>query len=282
MRALAILGPNTAERDVVPFRLSGVEMAISDHVAQADAVLVFGGDGTVHRHLAELQQTQTPLLVTPAGSGTDFARALGLGTSSLALAAWKRFVAGGGNVRAIDLGVIAAAAAEPRSFCCVAGAGLDADANRRANALPRWLRSHGGYLLAAAFSLLAYRRFHARLRAESAQGEVLLDFAEAAALVAMANAPSYGGGLRIAPAARLDDGKLELVFLRARNRFLLAWKARKLRTGEHIGLPEVEYARFARLALDCDPARDVYADGELVGRTPITVWVAPRALRVIA
>ncbi len=314
MRALALLGPTATDDDVAPFRLPGVELDIAQHVGTADAALVFGGDGTVHRHLPALNQTQTPLLVVPAGSGNDFARALGLRSAAQALETWRGFVAGKIQPHSVDLGTIVSSVASepvvaraPRSradrgdetsragespastqastpshlFCCVGGAGLDADANRRANAQPRWLRAHGGYLLAIAQAFLALRRTRARVVAVSVEGETLLDFEEPAALVAFANAPSYGGGLRIAPAARLDDGKLELVFVRARNRFVLAWKARKLRTGEHIGLPEIEYARIARMTLACDPPREVYADGEYVGRTPIEVSVLPRALRVI-
>src|SRR4051812_4728734 len=106
MRAIAILGPEGTERDVAPFRLSGVDVAIAERVTRADAALVFGGDGSVHRHLAALRETQVPLLVVPSGSGNDFARALGLRTPAQALEAWKAFVAGTLAPRAIDLGVI--------------------------------------------------------------------------------------------------------------------------------------------------------------------------------
>ena len=84
------------------------------------------------------------------GSGNDFARALGLPTVAASLAAWQRFCSGGGNVRDVDLGVIRSDSAlsegghapqvETRNpkletfFCCIAGLGVDADANRRANA----------------------------------------------------------------------------------------------------------------------------------------------------
>src|SRR5205085_11920925 len=134
--------------------LPDVSLTLVDEVSAADAALVFGGDGTVHRHLPELHATQTPLLVVPSGSGNDFARALGLRSRADALAAWRKFLAGEVRPRAIDLGVVTSAAQPDAThlFCCVGGAGLDAEANRLANAMPRWLRARGGYLLAVALA----------------------------------------------------------------------------------------------------------------------------------
>src|SRR5215469_10047277 len=104
MRAAAILGPGNLARPVAAFqRLAGVEW--TSLIEQADAAVIFGGDGTVHRHLSELVELEIPVLVVPCGSGNDFARALGVRRMRDAVAAWKRFASGDG-VRAIDLGVI--------------------------------------------------------------------------------------------------------------------------------------------------------------------------------
>ncbi|MFZ1142321.1 MAG: diacylglycerol kinase family protein, partial [Candidatus Sulfotelmatobacter sp.] len=69
---------------------------------QADVVLLFGGDGTVHRHLGQLVRLGLPVLIVPAGSGNDFARALGLRRVRDSRTAWQKFCEGTGNVRAID------------------------------------------------------------------------------------------------------------------------------------------------------------------------------------
>ena len=61
---------------------------------QADVILLFGGDGTVHRHLGQLVRLGLPVLVVPAGSGNDFARALGLRRVRDSLAAWRKFCGG--------------------------------------------------------------------------------------------------------------------------------------------------------------------------------------------
>ena len=109
MRVAAILGPGASPEDLRTFQenssatwLTGVPRNTGD----ADAVLIFGGDGTVHRYLRDLVRLRLPVLVVPCGSGNDFARALGLRKVRDSLAAWRRFLADGSNVRAIDLGVI--------------------------------------------------------------------------------------------------------------------------------------------------------------------------------
>jgi diacylglycerol kinase (ATP) len=138
MIAAALLHPDVSPKVVDRFRGSGVELKVQDTLensANCSAALIFGGDGTVHRHLAQLHQHKTPMLVIPAGSGNDFAKALGIRSVDIALRAWKQFCSDGKNVKEIDLGVIRAGSQETL-FCCVAGVGMDAEANARANRMP--------------------------------------------------------------------------------------------------------------------------------------------------
>ena len=287
MRAVALLGLTSTEKDVAGFRLPGVEIEISQRPEAADAALIFGGDGTVHRHLDALHASQVPTLVVPTGSGNDFAHAVGIRSVDGALGAWKKFVAGQGSVRQIDLGCIepAGPGGEPSStqqlFCCIGGVGLDADANRRANTMPRWLRSRGGYMLAAAMAIMGKQRTHMRAHAVSAAGEPLLDADELAEMVVFANASSYGDGLMIAPGAKLDDGKLDLIYVRRSSRLRLLRIAPTVLRGTHIGLPEVWFARAAEVRVESNPPRMIYADGEPICQTPVKVSVVPKALRVI-
>jgi len=81
MRAAAILGLGCSAKNLKPFQTDEtIEWRIGMPAAadQADIVLLFGGDGTIHRHLSQLVKLGLPVLVVPAGSGNDFARALGL------------------------------------------------------------------------------------------------------------------------------------------------------------------------------------------------------------
>ena len=286
MRAVAILGPGVSPEYLALF--SGPACQIIGHkrgetVPSADAAIILGGDGTVHHYLRDLSRLKIPVLMVPRGSGNDFARALGLRTEADALAAWNRFLATGRS-REIDLGIIAPLgdlSVSPRLFCNVAGAGLDSEANRRANAMPRWLRGRGGYVLGA---LAAIRSFSATRFVIEAQQVSSPDrhIDEPGLMAAFANGPSYGGGLRIAPAADFTDAQLDVCFVRPAGRVRLVRLLRKVSSGRHLGLPEVEYFKAARLRVETETPLAVYADGEFVCRTPIEVSVVPGALRVIA
>lgn len=283
MRAVAILGPNAVDGELRPFRECGVPIAIADSPQNADAVVILGGDGTIHRQLPRLARSGIPMLPVPYGSGNDFARALGLRRPADALAAWRKFTAGGGNVRDADLGVIRSQT-KPRStmyFCCVGGAGVDAEANRRANAMPAWLRGHGGYVLAALAAIAGFRPCEFRVAAEGA--EAPLDaFAGRAWMVAFANASAYGAGMKIAPRALPDDGRLDLCVIGDASRARLVRCLHRVYSGRHIEMPEVTYYQAERVHIETAVSLDVYADGEYVCRTPIEVSVERRALRVIA
>src|SRR5271155_5854298 len=113
MRAAAILGLGCSAKNLVPFQIDAVARKIIEWrigmpaaAESADVILLFGGDGTIHRHLSQLVKLGLPVLVVPAGSGNDFARALGLRRVGDSLAAWRRFCRHRDNLRTIDLGVI--------------------------------------------------------------------------------------------------------------------------------------------------------------------------------
>ncbi len=288
VRATTILGPGKFSGLVAKFkRVSDVEWTSS--LEQADAALVLGGDGTVHRHLSALVERSLPVLVVPCGSGNDFARALGLKSVGDSLKAWRAFVSGGAkNSRAIDLGVITdtaatgtpadeASAPHEHHFCCVAGIGIDSEIARRANRLPKWLRSHGGYALSTPAEFFRFAPFPLKISYDGVDGERF----DPAILAAVANAPAYGGGMKIAPDAKLDDGKLDICIVHAMNAFKMFCLFPTIYFGRHLGFDEVEYAQAEKLRIDTEHPLDVYADGEYVCRTPVEFSVAHNALRVI-
>src|SRR6476646_3429167 len=191
MIAAALLHPDVSSKVINRFRSRGGEMNILDHLEQGQnysAALIFGGDGTVHRHLAQLHQHKTPTLVVPTGSGNDFTKGLGIRSVEIALRAWQQFCSDGKNVKEIDLGVIKFGNQETL-FCCVAGVGMDADANARANRMPPWLKSRGGYVLAALQSLIAFKPAAMNIMAEGRE------IRRSAFFIAVGNALSYGGGM---------------------------------------------------------------------------------------
>src|SRR5712691_1862054 len=293
MRAAAIFGLGCSPKNLKPFQIDeSIDWRIGMPAAadHADIILLFGGDGTVHRHLSQLVNLGLPVLVVPAGSGNDFARALGLRRMRNSLAAWRRFCAHRDNVRAIDLGVItplqdAGGAPAPhesqRYFCSVAGVGLDGEVARRANGLPRWLRGHGGYALTLAPTIFQFAPLPMKILTPAEAGGWATRSDQPTILAAFANTSTYGGGMKIAPRARMDDGRLDVCVVGSVDPFMLFCKFPTVYLGRHLNIREVEYFQASRLRVETETPLDVYADGEFVYRTPVEVSVQCGALKVL-
>ena len=182
-------------------------------------------------------------------------------------------------MRAIDLGTITPLAGESgaRYFCTVGGVGLDSEVARRANALPRWLRGNGGYALSLIQALSGYApaRMTISARERAANPPAPTFFA------AFANAPAYGGGMKIAPRAQMDDGRLDVCILREVSKLKLLTLFPSVYFGRHVDVREIEYFQTEKLTVEAERTMEVYADGEFVSRTPVKVGILRRALPVI-
>ena len=251
MRAAAILGLGSTPRDLQPFQVANTEWSIGLPASAEglDAILVFGGDGTVHRHLRALVNLQLPVLVVPAGSGNDFARALGQLRVRDSLALWRKFSPGASPLRSVDLGTIqplgseSGLMSEAIYFSCAAGVGLDGEIARRANELPRWLRAHGGYALRLPGGLLKFRSFALKLETQLHEPTPPAFTGPDPRVVAavFANTPVYGGGMRIAPKAHMDDGLLDVCLIRDIPKLKLLSVFPSVYFGRHLGIREVDY-----------------------------------------
>jgi diacylglycerol kinase (ATP) len=301
MRAAAILGLGCCAKDLKPFQTDETidwRIGMPTAADQADVILLFGGDGTIHRHLSQLVKLGLPVLVVPAGSGNDFARALGLRRVRDSLSAWRRFRQSATNVRLIDLGVVtplkaAGKSPEPHEpardpvpgaqhyFCSVAGVGLDGEVARRANALPRWLRGHGGYALTLAPTIFRFAPFPMRILTHAVAGAWTTRSDQPTILAAFANTSTYGGGMKIAPLAQMDDSLFDVCVIGGVDPFKLACMFPTVYFGRHLRIREVEYFQATRVRVETEVPLDVYADGEYVCRTPVEVTVQSGALRVL-
>lgn len=285
VRAAAILGWGSSTKDLAPFQNnSAVEWMIGlpQSPEQVEAVLLFGGDGTIHRHLRPLVELKLPLLVVPRGSGNDFARALGLKNPRSALKAWNAFVCGGKPASAIDLGVITESRTGSTTyFCCAAGVGLDGEIARRANGLPRWVRGSGGYALSFPGALASFAPFPLKLSSAHEDGSWKLRSDKPTMVAVFANTTHYGGGMKIAPQARFDDGKLDVCVLSDIDRFKLFCLFPTVYFGRHLSVPQFAYFQDTKLRVEPDRPLDVYADGEHVCRTPVEISIQPKTLQVI-
>jgi diacylglycerol kinase (ATP) len=301
MRAAAILGLGCSPQNLKPFQTDGTiewRIGLPGSSDEVDIILLFGGDGTIHRHLSQLVKLALPVLVVPAGSGNDFARALGLRSVRDSLGAWRSFCAGQDNLSAIDLGIIhplgdagGAPVAHALSrnsvlgtqhyFCSVAGVGLDSEVSRRANMLPRWLRGHGGYALTLAPTIFSFAPARMKISAWNEGGDWITRSDQPTILTAFANTAVYGGGMKIAPHARMDDGELDVCVIEGVNPFKLACMFPTVYFGRHLRIREVDYFQAARLRVETETPIEIYADGEYVCRTPAEVRVEPGALKVL-
>jgi diacylglycerol kinase (ATP) len=277
MNVAALLHPDVSPQEVDRFRSVTSDIKISENLddsERSDAALVFGGDGTIHRYLQQLFQHKVPVLIVPRGSGNDFAKALGIFNEKIALRAWRQFCATGSNVREIDVGVIHKDGTETL-FCCIAGAGMDSDANARANRMPVWLRGSAGYLLAALQSAACFKPAGFHVAGDN------FDVQRSALFVAVGNAHRYGKGIKITPGAVLDDGFLDVCLVARMNRLKLLSVLPTVFFGAHLRFKEVEMFRSRRLRLETDRPLHLYADGEYICRTPVEIGVLPKALKVI-
>jgi diacylglycerol kinase (ATP) len=298
MRAAAVFGLGCSSKNLAPFRIENfIDWSIGMPAAaeQADVILLFGGDGTIHRHLSQLVQLALPVLIVPTGSGNDFARDLGLYRVRDSLAAWRRFCREGDNLRAVDLGVVtplnggSERIGEPslnsplpgRYFAGVAGVGLDSHVARRAGELPRWLRGHGGYAITLLPAIFRFASVPMRIstQKENTGWEVQSD--RPTILAAFGNSTAYGEGMKIAPRALLNDGQLDVCVIADLAPFKLLCMFPTVYFGRHLRLPEVEYLRGTRLRVETELPLDIYADGEYVCQTPAEISVESAALRFI-
>jgi diacylglycerol kinase (ATP) len=274
--AVPVLAADLDVRNVTSPDARSTAAALADVVrAGVDAVVVAGGDGTVNLAVNVVAGTGTPLGIIPAGTGNDIARELGLPLDPVAAArAVVGALLGGERRRADAVRCRLRGGGEIRWFAGVLGAGFDAVVNERAN---RWSWPRGGakYTLAVARELPLFRERRYLLDLDGRQAEAR------AMLVAVANGPAYGGGMRIVPDARFDDGLLDVVVAGPISRFELVRIFPKVFSGRHVDHPRVHVYRAACVRID-SPGITAYADGERFGPLPLLCEAVPGALALLA
>jgi diacylglycerol kinase (ATP) len=256
------------EADSADASLSLARQAVADGV---EALIACGGDGTVHCALQAVYGTSTALGIIPVGTGDDIARALSLPRDDAVAAA---DVIADGRTRTIDYGLIDAADGTRAAFIAVMSAGFDSEVTERANTMS-WPTGASRYLLATLAELVVY---------EPVEFTITVDGATTRAdgrMLAVGNGPSYGGGMYVCPNACVDDGELDLTFLRKASKLSFITTFPKVFKGEHIHHPTVETMRGKSIRVEA-PGQTAYADGERVGPLPVDVQVVPGGLQVFA
>jgi YegS/Rv2252/BmrU family lipid kinase len=230
-----------------------------------EMAVALGGDGLIGAVAGALRGTDGVLGVLPGGRGNDFARVLGIPLDPVAACA----VLSHGSVRALDLGQIGTA-----TFIGIASCGFDSEANRIANRT-RLIRGNLVYTYGGIRALLSWRpaRFQLRIDGEP--------HAFTGYTVAVANSAAYGGGMFLAPGASLTDGLLDVVLIAEQPRLQFLRHLPKVFRGEHVKLPAVSIVRAREVEVDADRRFAVYADGDPIDELPVSISVAPAAVRVM-
>lgn len=237
-----------------------------------DALAVAGGDGMVHLGVNLCAETPVPLAIMPCGTGNDAAMTLGIPIDDAAGAA-ELAVSALSNPLVTDLG-LGVTSSRRFYFFNSASAGFDAIVNKRAN---RWKYPKGPsrYTIAMLYELITFNslKYRAKINGEDRDIDGML--------CAIANGPSYGGGMLVAPEATVHDGFLDLFIVHKITKLELIKVFPKVFTGQHVSHPAVEIIRATEVKLVSEGV-PVYADGEAAGQLPMTVSIAANALRVLA
>lgn len=252
-----------------------------------ETVVALSGDGMIGVVADVLRHVPGAVLgVLPGGRGNDLARVLGIPDDPLAACA----VIAHGVARPMDVGEVGGqreitrrsddlagqAELSGQTFVGIASAGFDSDANRIANQAPAWL---GGlvYAYGALRALASWRpaRFEIELDPPG-ERRVFTGYS-----VAAANSRAYGGGMRLAPDALLDDGLLEIVVIERVNRLRFLANLPKVFAGAHVRLPSVHVFRAAEVRISADRPFALYADGDPIGDLPVSVRAVHGAVSVL-
>ena len=235
--------------------------AAESSAAGFDRVVICGGDGTLNRALRDFDLSRGTLALIPLGSGDDFARVNGIPRD----AGGACEVAASGSVREVDV-----ALANNIRYAGVAGLGFDSEAARFANERVKYIHGSAVYVYATLRVLPKFRP--RRVRIDGRDEEIML--------VVFGNSPQYGGGIKIAPGARLDDGLLDACLVHRTSRFELLKTLPLAYNGAHVRKSFVEMRRAAEFRVESEMPMDVYADGEPLTTTPVHFAIAKQRLKI--
>jgi diacylglycerol kinase (ATP) len=228
-----------------------------------DRVAICGGDGTLHLAIREFDLGRGTLVLIPLGSGDDFARVNGIPRELKAACD----VAVHGNVREVDL-----ATANGLRYAGVAGVGFDSEVARFANERVKRIHGSAAYLYAILRVLPSFKPL--RMKIDGRDEEIMF--------AAFGNSPQYGGGIRIAPTAVLDDGHLDACIVHRATKLQLITTLPLAYTGKHVRKSFVETRRAPHFVVESDAKLDVFADGEPLTTTPVRFAIASEKLKIVS
>ncbi len=249
---------------------SAHDRALAGIASGLDVLAVTGGDGMVNLGVNLCAGTATVLAIVAAGTGNDIARALHLPIQDpLGAAA----VIADGTVRTIDAGRHTDSRGVSHWFAGVLGAGFDSVVNERANTW-LWPRGRMRYNLAIARELPVFKPIPYVIEIDGVRHSTQ------AMLVAVANGPSYGGGMMVCPDASFEDGMFDILVVHRISTIEFLKVFPKVFRGNHLGHPAVQILRGRQVRLEASGIVS-YADGERFAPLPMSCRIVPGALNVL-
>ncbi|MBI5585062.1 MAG: diacylglycerol kinase family lipid kinase [Deltaproteobacteria bacterium] len=247
------------------------ELALRAVTRGAETIGVHGGDGTVNEVINGLIEGAAPLKETaiallPSGTGADLVRSLGISHSPARAAAQAR----SGRLRPVDvcLAEFVDLAGKPcrRYFINVADIGFGGEVVRYVNSHSKRLGGRISFLLGLVATLFRYSNKRLRVSLDEQP-----PFEVQANAVVIANGRYFGGGMRVAPSARVDDGRLEVVVVGDVTKAEVLTNIPRLYRGTLAGHPKVQTFQAGKVLLESAEEVLIDLDGELVGRLPVRI-----------
>jgi YegS/Rv2252/BmrU family lipid kinase len=242
----------------------GVELALRA-VELGEVPVVVSGDGLLGAVGGAMAGADTPLGLIPGGRGNDLARALGIPSDPVEAVE----VVLAGHSRTIDVGE-----ANGKRFLGIASVGFDSECNRIANET-HFLRGNLVYAYSMPRTLIGWKPARFTI-ADGGERKRISGY-----FVAVANNSVYGGGMYIAPDAKLDDGEFDVVSIGEGGKLRFLWGLRDVFKGTHLEKDEVDVFRTSRLDIDASRPFPVYADGDHLTDLPVSLRVLPRCLSIL-
>ncbi|QNG60877.1 diacylglycerol kinase family lipid kinase [Bacillus sp. PAMC26568] len=241
-------------------------------------VIGIGGDGTIHEIVNGLSQFKhVQIGFISAGSGNDFARGYALPPAKKAAASILRNLKK--QVRSWDLGQYNIGQLD-RSFVNSMGAGFDAYVAKLSNEmeikkiLNIFRAGSFIYIFALLKGLKNYQPGDVTLTIDGEEKTYRNVW-----LTAVSNHPYYGGGMKISPDAKPDDGLLDVILVHNLSRIKLLLLFGLVFAGKHTCLKEVHAFKAKEIKITADAPLMIQADGEYIGETPVTVTLRPKSIK---
>lgn len=243
------------------------ELAKVAREGEEGCVVVVGGDGTVSEVAGSLAYSTVRMGVIAVGTGNDFARSLGLPLRNVrrALDVIKR-----NRTCRVDLGW-----AGERYFVSLLGVGFPALVANRANQM-RILTGTPAFLMSVCRQILRMQAVPVTIEMDGRLQQLMCSS------ILIQNTPYTGGGLRIAPAAKLDDGELDVVLVDEIGKLDLLWNLPRVYRGRHIDHRHFRMFRCRSVEVNSTVALEGTVDGDAFGLTPLKAEIRPSALTMIA